>query len=216
MNAYGLSELAPISMTSYGDTEEHIANTVGKPVDGIEIRIYDLASGTDCVTGDGKSGEILVRGQSMMACYYKRDIDDQSVDDEDWLHTGDLGFLDESGYLHIVGRSNELIIRSGENIIPNEIASAIADFDNVSDVKVMGVPDDFYGEVPAACIVLQDRNSWNPDALLNFLEGKLAKFKIPSYMEVFEEFPTLSNGKVDMLGLKRILLERIKETAESA
>ena len=83
MNAYGLSELAPISMTSYGDTEEHIANTVGKPVDGIEIRIHDLASGTDCVTGDGKSGEILVRGQSMMACYYKRDIDDQSVDDED-------------------------------------------------------------------------------------------------------------------------------------
>ena len=73
-----------------------------------------------------------------------------------------------------------------------------------------------HGEVPAACIVLQDRNSWNPDALLNFLEGKLAKFKIPSYMEVFEEFPTLSNGKVDMLGLKRILLERIKETAESA
>lgn len=159
INAYGLSALTPVSMTYYGDTEDHLANTVGKPVDGIGIRIHDLASGTDCTAGDENSGEILVRGQSMMTCYYKRDIDDQSVDDEDWLHTGDLGFLDESGYLHIVGRSKELIIHGGENIIPNEIASAIADFDPVTDVKVISVSDDFYGEVPAACLVLQDRSS---------------------------------------------------------
>ncbi len=215
VNAYGLSEMAPVSMTEYEDSPDHIIRTAGMPVKGVNVRIFDTVKNEDCAVGDGRFGEILVRGYNMMTCYYKQDIEDQSVDDEDWLHTGDLGYIDEEGYLHIVGRSKELIIRGGENIIPHEVVEAITTHENVKDARVLGIPDSFYGEAVAACLTLKDPEKWDPQEMTIFLKGKIAKFKIPSVMKVFRKFPLLSNGKVDMISLKDLLLEQIHEENQS-
>ena len=204
--AYGLSEIAPVSITEYGDTVEHLCTTVGRPADNVEVRINDPATGRDVPTGE--RGEILVRGKSLMTCYYKRAADDQAVDSDDWLHTGDLGVLDEEGYLHIVGRIKEIIIRGGENIIPNEIASAMSEHENVSDVKVIGIPDDFYGEIVGACVTVRDPDKWDIAEMNEFLAPRIARYKIPAFYLIFDEFPTLPNGKVDGVTMKKILVEK--------
>ncbi len=204
--SYGLSEMAPITVTDYNDTTEHITQTVGKLVDGIKIKIQNPESKEECPLG--VSGEILVQGYNLMTCYYKLDVEDQSIDNDAWLHTGDLGYMDEDGYLHLSGRLKELIIRGGENIIPNEIASVISEYESVADVKVVGVPDDFYGEQAAAAIVVKDGYQLDEVDLREFLKKHLAKFKIPAYIAVYQEFPMLSNGKVDMVNLKKEMSER--------
>jgi len=199
--AYGLSEMAPVSITKYDDTIEHVVKTVGKPVNNIRIKVVDKTTGEDCSVGE--VGEITVEGYNLMSCYYKAALDLQSVDDSGWLHTGDLGFLDENGYLHLTGRAKELIIRGGENIMPSEVAEAIAQFPDVSDVKVQGVPDDFFGEVVGASIVMKDGKTLDTEALKAFLAEKLAKYKLPAYIFQYDAFPVLSNGKIDAVSLKK-------------
>ena len=203
--AYGLSEIAPVSITEYGDTVEHLCTTVGRPADNVEIRINDPATGKDVPVGS--RGEILVRGASLLTCYYRRSASDQALDGDGWLHTGDLGVLGEDGYLRIVGRLKEIIIRGGENIIPGEIAAAMSEHENVSDVKVLGIPDDFYGEIVGACMTLRDRSRWDAAEMNAFLAQRIAKYKIPAFYMIFDEFPTLSNGKVDAVSMKKILAE---------
>ncbi len=204
--SYGLSEMAPITVTKYGDTTEHITKTVGKPVKNIEIKIINPDTGDEC--GLNTSGVIMVRGYNLMTCYYKLDIDEQAVDDEGWLDTGDLGFLDNEGYLHLSGRLKELIIRGGENIVPGEVASAVSAYDGVADVKVIGIPDEFYGEIAAAAVVMKENCTFNEKELCEFLKGRIANFKIPSFFAVYSSFPTLSNGKVDALNLKKDLINK--------
>lgn len=198
---YGLSEMAPVAMTAYNDSDEHVTQTVGKPVKNIEICIMDFEKKTECPRG--KSGEIWVKGFNTMVCYYKIALDDQPLDEEGWLHTGDLGVMDEDGYLRLVGRAKELIIRGGENIAASEVAEAISQFPSVKDVKVQGVPDDFYGEVVGASVVMKDHAPLDTHALLAFLSTKLAKYKIPSFIFQYDSLPLLSNGKVDAVGLKK-------------
>lgn len=199
--AYGLSEMAPVSITKYGDTVEHITKTVGKPVNNIQISVKNRETGEDCAVGE--VGEITVEGYNLMSCYYKASLDVQSIDDSGWLHTGDLGFLDEDGYLHLTGRAKELIIRGGENIMPSEIAEVISQFPDVADVKVQGVPDDFFGEVVGASVVMKDGKHLDTEALKAFLAERLAKYKLPAYIFQYDEFPVLSNGKVDAVSLKK-------------
>ncbi len=203
--SYGLSEMAPITVTDYNDTTEHITQTVGKIVNGIKVKIQNPESKEECPAG--VSGEILVQGYNLMTCYYKLEIENQSIDDDAWLHTGDLGYMDEDGYLHLSGRLKELIIRGGENIIPNEVASAISEFESIADAKVVGVPDDFYGEQVAAAIIIKEGYQFEEAALREFLKSRLAKFKIPAYIQVYTAFPMLSNGKVDMVNLKKEMSE---------
>jgi fatty-acyl-CoA synthase len=199
--AYGLSEMAPVSLTKYDDTIEHIAKTVGKPVNNIQISVKNHETGGDCAVGE--VGEITVEGYNLMSCYYKAALDMQSIDDSGWLHTGDLGFLDEDGYLHLTGRAKELIIRGGENIMPSEIAEVISQFPDVADVKVQGVPDDFFGEVVGASVVMKDGKQLDTDKLKAFLAERLAKYKLPAYIFRYDAFPLLSNGKVDAVSLKK-------------
>ncbi len=199
--AYGLSEMAPVSMTKYDDAIERVATTVGIPISNIQIAVVDPETGEDLEPN--VSGEIIVEGYNLMCSYYKVPLSLQSVDDSGWLHTGDLGFFDEDGYLHLSGRAKELIIRGGENIMPAEIKEAISAFPQVADVMVQGVPDDFFGEVVGASIVMKDGATLDVDALLAFLGERLAKYKIPAYVFQYDAFPLLSNGKVDAVGLKR-------------
>ena len=208
-NAYGLSEMAPVSMCDYDDTEEHITTTIGKPVKNIEMKIQNRETKEDCPTG--VEGEILVQGYNLMTCYYKADIDDQSIDDDGWLHTGDLGFVDEEGYIHISGRAKELIIRGGENITPNEVAAAISEQEGIADVKVLGAPHPFFGEEVVACIVLKEGFSYDEADLRAKVATLLAKFKQPSYYIVYDKFPLLPNGKIDAVNLKKDMLTKLEK-----
>ena len=207
--SYGLSEMAPVSITDYDDTPDHITKTIGKPVPGVEIRIFDEERQEVCAAG--VSGEIQVQGYNLMTCYYKADLDKQSIDAEGWLHTGDLGYFDEEGYIHFVGRLKELIIRGGENIAPAEVAAAISALDGVDDVKVVGVPDDFYGEAVAACIRLRREAKWDETQAREILAKNLARYKIPKWFLLYETFPMLGSGKIDGTALGRDAKERVKQ-----
>ena len=207
MSSYGLSEMAPVSISAYGDTDEHLLTTVGKPVANISVRIRDMETGDECPVG--KSGEVLVQGFNLMIGYYKVPIDQQSIDEEGWLRTGDLGFMDEEGYLHLSGRLKELIIRGGENIMPGEVEAAISSLDVIDNVRVIGVPSDFFGEEVCACVKLRPGADFSEDDVRQQLSAKLAKFKIPSYFLVYEEFPMLGTGKIDTVSLKKDAIEKI-------
>ncbi len=207
MQVYGLSEIAPATITEYGDTQDHLLNSVGKPVICCELMIKDISTGRECAPGE--MGEILIKGFNMMLGYYKLPYHSQPIDKDGWLHSGDLGLITEDGYLKICGRLKELIIRGGENIVPNEIADAVVKLDAVEDVKVVGVPSDFYGEEVAACIRLREGAVFNEEEARRLLSDSLAQYKIPTYFFCYDSFPTLPSGKMDSVRLK-------KEAAEKA
>lgn len=197
--SYGLSEMAPVSITNYDDPVEKTLQTVGKPVKNIEIKIFNPnAEGI---------GEILVKGFNMMLGYYKIRPEDQPIDEEGFLHTGDLGKIDAENYLHLTGRSKDIIIRGGENIYPAEIERIISEYKNIVDVKVVGVPHEFFGEEVCACIKIN--SEIDIDALKNFLSNKIAKFKIPSHFLIYEKFPVLGSGKIDAVSLKKDAIKKI-------
>jgi fatty-acyl-CoA synthase len=207
MIAYGLSEMAPVTVTEYEDSIEHILHTVGRQVENIHIQIADRVTGRICAAGE--IGEILVQGFNLMTGYYKLPLEDQAIDGDGWLHTGDMGSLDEDNYLTLHGRYKELIIRGGENIMPREVEEAVASVPGVDDVKVFGVPSDFYGEEVAACVKLLPGNAWNEAEVREILSGKLARYKVPRWFCLFEEFPMLGSGKIDGVALRQDAIARI-------
>ena len=207
MIAYGLSEMAPVSVTQYDDDDDRILHTVGKPVENISVKIVDRESGAELPTGE--SGEILVQGFNLMTGYYKLALADQAIDDEGWLHTGDMGYIDEMGYLCLSGRFKELIIRGGENIMPQEVEAAISELEIIDNVKVIGVPSDFFGEEVAACIKLKDGASFDEAAVKAELLKRLAKYKVPSFFIVYDRLPMLGSGKIDGVALKKDALEKL-------
>lgn len=208
-NIYGMSENAAVSLTLYEDSTEHITKTVGKPVPGLELIIRDVNTGE--ALGVGQEGEICIRSQAMVICYYRLAIEKQPVDDEGWLATGDLGVLDEEGYLHIVGRKKDLIICGGENISPGEIAEELMRLSEVSDVKVLGVPHPLKGEVVAAAVILKADAVWDEQRVRDTLSKSLAKYKLPVHYVVLDGFPLLGSGKVDAITLKKQVIEAIEK-----
>ena len=212
MIAYGLSEMAPVSVTLYDDTDEHMLHTVGKQVENISIRIMNRETNTVCAPGE--PGEILVQGFNLMTGYYKVPLQEQGIDEAGWLHTGDMGYLDEDGYLILCGRYKELIIRGGENIMPGEVEAAISELPEVDNIKVIGVPSDFFGEEVGACIKLREGASFDEEAMKAELLKKLAKFKVPSHFVIYDEFPMLGSGKIDGVALKADALKKIREAGQ--
>ena len=188
-NIYGMSENPVISMTRYEDTFEHVTQTVGRRVDGIEIEIS--------------------RSKEMIISYYRLPIEKQPLDDEGWLATGDLGVILPDGYLKLVGRAKDLIIRGGENISPGEIADAVAQLPGVADVKVLGVPHEVLGEEVAAAIVLKEGQTFDEDAARQTMSEKLAKYKVPAYFVIMDKFPLLGSGKIDAITLKKEVLSKL-------
>ena len=199
MSSYGLSEMAPVSITKYDDSRENILYTVGKPVKNIKIKIFEPDS--------NGVGEILVQGFNLMTGYYKLAPEEQSIDADGWLHTGDLGAIDANGYLRLTGRIKEIIVRGGENIYPAEVESAISEDKNIADVKVFGV--DFWGEVVCACVKVKSA-AFDENKLRASLDTRLAKYKIPEYFLIYDEFPLLGSGKIDAVALKKNALDRLK------
>lgn len=209
---YGQSEMAPVTLTPYGDTAEHVAVTIGKPVNNVQAKIIDIETGAECE--NGRRGELVVKGKSTMVGYYHILPEDQPFDDEGWLHTGDLAVKNDDGYITLIGRTKEMIKKGGENIAPAEIAEQVSRFPGVSDVKVVGIKDDFYTETVGVGVVMKNGAQLDKDALIDFLSRRLAKYKVPSYVFRYDAFPTLANGKVDAVTLKKDMNIRAEELKE--
>ena len=135
-------------------------------------------------------------------------LDQQAINAEGWIPTGDLGFIDTEGYIHLTGRCKDLIIWGGENIAPKEIEEVFSQVEGIHDVKVVGVPDERYGEIVAAASVMDSGSSFDREKTEAHILTHLARYKAPAYYVVYEEFPLLSNGKVDMINLKKEVAAR--------
>ena len=207
INMYGQSEAAPLTMVRPSDLVEKRAQTVGQAIRGLEIRISDGKGG---FLPQGKIGEVIARGENLMNGYDRLARDKQPIDENGWLHTGDLGYFDEEGYLYLAGRIKDVIIRGGENISPSEIESALNRMDNVRQAKVMGAPHPIYGESVEACITMTDGGaSFDQEAMKAALRTELARYKVPSHIFLYDSFPLNVNGKLDQRTLHADMLNRL-------
>lgn len=205
---YGQTEASPgITMSSTEDPLERRVSTVGRPMPHTEMKIVDPKSGK--MVPRGETGEICARGYAIMRCYYNNPVaTDGAVDKEGWLHTGDLGVLDEEDYCKITGRLKDMVIRGGENVYPREIEEFLYTHPAISDVQVIGVPDAKYGEELMAWVKLKEGQSADPDEIKAFCKGKIAHFKIPRYIKFVDSFPMTVTGKIQKYKMRE---ESIKE-----
>jgi acyl-CoA synthetase (AMP-forming)/AMP-acid ligase II len=207
---YGQTEASPvITQSSPSDPLELQVETVGTPLPNVECDVADLVTGEAVAVGE--EGEVRVRGWQVMAGYFG---DEQATADaitaDGWLRTGDLGRMDSRGYLRITGRAKDMIIRGGENLYPAEIEAAVRGLDGVLEAFVVGVPDERYGEVPAAFVRVQQGGSLTLEEMRGALEGRIARFKMPVHLRVVDELPLTSSGKVQKFKLReQFLAERV-------
>ena len=207
INMYGLSEAAPLTMVRPSDLVEKRAQTVGRAIKGIDIRISDGKGG---FLAQGEIGEVIARGENLMNGYDKLPREEQPIDGNGWLHTGDLGCFDEEGYLYLAGRIKDVIIRGGEDISPSEIENALSRMENVLQAKVMGAPHPIYGESVEACITMTDGGaSFDQDAMKASLRAEIARYKVPSHIFLYDSFPLNVNGKLDQRTLRADMLNRL-------
>ena len=192
---YGQTESSPINhMTLKDDPLEKRVSTVGRPAPHLEIKLVDEQG---AVVPVGEKGEICCRGYAVMQGYWQdEERTRETIDNSGWLHSGDLGIMDEDGYTQIVGRIKDMIIRGGENIYPAEIEDFLYGHPKIQDVQVIGVSDAKYGEQVCAWIQLQDGESLDEDDVKAFCEGKIAHFKVPSHIKFVDEYPMTVTGKI--------------------
>ena len=193
-----------ITMTRATDSPDDRAETVGRPLPQTEVRIADPATGE--TLAPGLAGEVCTRGYLVMQGYLNdQDATAAAIDGDGWLHTGDVGIMDERGFCRIEGRIKEVIIRGGENIYPREIETVLASHDAVAEVAVVGVADRFWGEQVAAVIRLAAGAAPEPEEFAAFCRGRLAHFKVPTRWEFVDSFPLTASGKVR----KNVLSEQL-------
>lgn len=208
-SAYGLTEASPVfTQTSTSDSPEIRATTVGKGMPEIEIRVIDPETGEDCPYG--KPGELCCRGYNVMKGYYNMPEETAKVIDADgWLHSGDLGTVDENGYYRITGRIKDMIIRGGENIYPRELEEFIHTMPGVRDVQVVGVPSVRYGEEPGAFIILDDGVRMTEEDVIEYSRTRIARYKMPRHVFFVEAFPLTTSGKIQKFRLREIAREKL-------
>lgn len=212
--SYGQTESSPcITISDYDDTLEQKAMTAGKKINHIDLAIKDTAAGGFLEAG--RSGEILTRGYHVMQEYYNRTEETKgAVDSDGWLHTGDLGYLDENGYLHVTGRIKDMIIRGGENISPSEIENCIISMPEIEAVKVIGIPAAVLQEEIAACIITKEGMILNEKQVIAYVKERISDYKVPKYVLTFQAFPMNASGKVLINELKAQAGERIRQKHE--
>ena len=200
--AYGMTETSPVStQTRADDSLERRTGTVGRVHPHVSVKVVDPATGE--IVERGETGELCTAGYGVMLGYW----DDpertaQAVDDEGFMHTGDLAVMDESGYLSIVGRSKDMVIRGGENVYPREVEEFLFTHPDVLDVQVVGVPDQKYGEELCAWVRLAEGSALTGEELREWCRGKLAHYKVPRYVRFTDEFPMTVTGKVQKFKMR--------------
>jgi fatty-acyl-CoA synthase len=208
---YGLTESSPVmTQTRYDDGIEAKVETVGKALPGVEVTIRNPETGEECAVGE--FGEFCCRGYSSMKGYYKMPEETtKCIDEQGWLHSGDMGVKDTNGYFKVTGRIKDMIIRGGENIYPKEIEDFLYTMKNVKDVQVVGIASKKYGEEVGAFIILHQGVSMKEEDVRDFCRGKISRFKIPKYVFFVDAFPLTDSGKIKKYKLRELGAELVKE-----
>ena len=196
VSVYGQTESSPGStMSSWDDTLDVRCDTVGYAFPYVECKIIDPDTGEELP--DNQNGEFCSRGYNTMKGYYKMpEATAATVDEDGWLHSGDLACRDENGNYRITGRIKDMIIRGGENIYPKEIEEFIYTHSAVKDVQVIGVPDKKYGEEIMACIILKENETCTEEEMFQYIKSHMARHKVPKYIEFVDSFPMNAAGKI--------------------
>lgn len=213
---FGQTEASPgCTMTTTSDSIDKRVNTVGRAFPGVECKIIDPDTCKELPINT--PGEFCARGYNIMKGYYKMpEATAQAVDKDGWLHTGDLCTVDEDGYYKVVGRIKDMIIRGGENIYPKEIEECLYTCDKVSDVQVIGVPSEAYGEEVMACVILKEGEEMTEEEVKEFVGARMAKHKMPRYVRFVDSFPTNAAGKIQKFKMREEAIEILKlQTAAS-
>ena len=207
--AYGMTETSPVStQTSADDPLEKRVTTVGRVHPHVEIRIVDPATGETLPRGI--SGEFQTRGYSVMLGYWNDpDRTTEAIDSDGWMHTGDLAVMDDEGYVNIVGRIKDMIIRGGENVYPREVEEYLYTHPDIVDVQVIGVPDVRYGEEIMAWIQLRDGAATTEADIKDYCRGTIAHYKVPRYIKFTDSFPMTITGKIQKFKMRDQSIEEL-------
>ncbi len=208
--AYGQTESSPvITQTRTNDPIELRVSSVGRALPNVEVKIVDPATNEEVARG--VQGELCTRGYHVMKGYYKNpEATSSAIDNEGWLHTGDLAVMDENGYCKITGRLKDMIIRGGENIYPREIEEFLYLHPKVLDVQVVGVPHEKYGEEVVAWIQLKEGETATVEEIREFCLGKIARYKVPKHIAFCDSYPMTASGKIQKYKLREQSEEFIK------
>jgi len=205
--AYGMTETSPVSCQSNPETSlEKRVSTVGQVQPHLQVKIVDPNSGETVPRGE--TGELCTLGYSVMKGYWA-DIEKtaEAIDTEGWMHTGDLATMDSEGYVNIVGRIKDMVIRGGENVYPREIEEFLYRHPKIQDVQVIGVPDQKYGEELCALIIIRPGEQLTEQEIRDFCKGQIAHYKVPRYLRFVSEFPMTITGKVQKFKMREMMRE---------
>ena len=206
--AYGLTEASPvITMTKRDDDISKRVETVGKPLPYIEVKIIDPESQKELPPNT--PGELIARGYNIMKGYYKMPEATEKTIKNGWLHTKDLAMMDEKGYIKILGRVDDMIIRGGENVYPREIEEFLYTHPKIKEVQVVGVPHGEYGEEVAAFIQLKEGEEANEEEIKQYCKDNIARYKIPKYIFFVNEWPMTASGKIQKFKLRQMAKEKL-------
>lgn len=207
---FGQTEASPgCTQTTVDDPLEKKVATVGRAFPHVECKIVDPETNEELPCG--QVGEFVARGYNIMKGYYKMpEATAAAIDEDGWLHTGDLAVMDEEGYFNVTGRLKDMIIRGGENIYPKELEELLYTHPQIQDVQVVGVPDKVFGEVALACIILVEDADLSEEDVKAFVASKVAKHKVPQYVEFMERFPMTASGKIQKFKLRDWAIEHLK------
>ena len=213
--AYGMTETSPVStQTATDDPLDKRVGTVGRVHPHVEVKVVDPETGE--VVERGVSGEFCTRGYSVMIGYWNdEERTAEAIDSDGWMHTGDLAVMDDEGYLNIVGRIKDMIIRGGENVYPREIEEFLYAHPSIRDVQVVGVPDRKYGEEIMAWVQVEPGMELDQEEVREFCKGKIAHYKIPRYVSVIDEFPMTVTGKIQKFILRDTAIEQLDLAGEA-
>jgi fatty-acyl-CoA synthase len=213
---YGMTETSPVStQTAVDDPVEKRVGTVGRVGPHLEVRVASPETGGTVPRGE--PGELCTRGYSVMVGYWEDpERTAEAIDADGWMHTGDLAVMDGDGYLNIVGRIKDLVIRGGENVYPREVEEFLYTHPDIDDVQVIGVPDDRYGEELMAWVIPREGARLREGAVRDFCRGQIAHYKVPRYVTFVDSFPMTVTGKVQKFKMREQAIDELGLSAQAS
>lgn len=205
LEGYGLSEASPVTHCNPLRGERK-PGSIGMPYPDTDCRLVDIETGTREV-GMEDEGELIIKGPQVMKGYWNRPEETAEALRDGWLYTGDIAKMDEDGYFYIVDRKKDLVITGGYNVYPREVDEVLFEHPKIAEAVTVGLPDNYYGEVIKAYVVLHEGESATEEEIIEFCKQKLAKFKVPRMVEFRTKLPTSAIGKI----LRRALVDEEKE-----